>query len=64
MQSPYSDHVSTVIVPRSKAEIDRDIAAIRKTTKEITRSRKTARAWLIKHGFITKSGRWTKRYGG
>jgi hypothetical protein len=56
--------VSTVLVPRSKAEIERDIAAIRKTTKEITRSKSTARAWLIKHGFMTKAGKLTKRYGG
>ena len=30
----------TVLVPRSKAEIERDIAAIRRETKKITRSRK------------------------
>jgi len=56
--------VSTVLVPRSKAEIERDIAAIERTSKKITRSKKTARAWLIKYGFMTKSGRPTKRYGG
>jgi hypothetical protein len=56
--------MSTVLVPRSKAEIERDIAAIRRETKKITRSRKTARAWFIKHGFMTKSGKLTKRYGG
>jgi hypothetical protein len=56
--------VSIVLVPRSKAEIERDIAAIRRETKKITRSRKTARAWLIKHGFMTKTGNLTRRYGG
>jgi hypothetical protein len=56
--------VSTVLVPRSKAEVDRDIAAIEKGTKKILRSKKTARAWLVKHGFITRNGRLTKRYGG
>jgi hypothetical protein len=56
--------MSTVLVPRSKAEIARDIAAIRKGTKKITRSKKTARAWLIKNGFITESGNPTKRYAG
>jgi len=56
--------VSTVLIPRSKTEIERDIAAIKKGTKEITRSRKTARAWLIEHGFMTKAGNLTKRYGG
>lgn len=28
------------------------------------RSKKTAKAWFIKHGFITKDGKLTKRYGG
>jgi hypothetical protein len=56
--------VSTVLVPRSNAEIERDIAAIRRAGKKITRSKQTARAWLIKNGFITKSGKPTKRYGG
>jgi len=56
--------VSIVLVPRSRAEIDRDIAAIDRAAAKINRSKKTARAWLIKHGFITKTGRPTKRYGG
>ncbi|HYR59074.1 MAG TPA: hypothetical protein VEO95_10605 [Chthoniobacteraceae bacterium] len=56
--------MSTVLVPRSKTEIERDIAAIEKGTKKIMRSKKSAKAWFIKNGFITKSGKLTKRYGG
>jgi hypothetical protein len=56
--------VSTVLVPRTKAEVDRDIAAIDRAGKRILRSKKTAKAWLVKHGFITKGGELTKRYGG
>lgn len=56
--------MSTVLVPRSKAEIDRDLAAIDRGAAKINRSKKTARAWLIKHGFMTKGGKLTKRYGG
>jgi len=56
--------VSTVLVPRSAAEVDRDIAAIERGSKKLRRSKKTARAWLVKHGFITKGGKLTKRYGG
>jgi hypothetical protein len=56
--------MSTVLVPRSKAEIESDIAAIDRAAKKINRSKRTARAWLIKHGFITKGGKLTKRYGG
>ena len=63
-QKLYFEDVSTVLVPRSKAEIERDIAAIERTSKKIARSKKTARAWLIKYGFMTKDGRPTKRYGG
>jgi predicted ATP-dependent serine protease len=56
--------VSTVLVPRSAAEVDRDIAAIERGSKKLMRSKKRARAWFIKHGFITKDGKLTKRYGG
>jgi len=56
--------VSTVLVPRSKAEVDRDIAAIERATKRIFRSKKTAKAFFVKHGFITEDGKLTKRYGG
>ncbi len=56
--------MSTVLVPRSKAEVDRDIAAIKRASKRIFRSKKTAKAWFVEHGFITKDGKLTKRYGG
>jgi hypothetical protein len=56
--------VSTVLVPRSAAEVDSDIAAIERGSKKVRRSKRTAKAWLIKHGFITKGGKLTKRYGG
>jgi hypothetical protein len=56
--------VSTVLVPRSAAEIKRDIAAIKKGAEKLRRSKKTGREWFIKHGFITKTGKLTKRYGG
>ena len=56
--------MSTVLVPRSKEAIERDIAAITKGTKRIMRSKKAGKNWFIKHGFITASGKLTKRYGG
>ncbi|MEO8350291.1 MAG: hypothetical protein ABI680_01085 [Chthoniobacteraceae bacterium] len=49
--------------PREK-EVEAIIASMRKTTKELCKSKKTAREFLIKHGYITKSGKLTKRYGG
>ena len=56
--------MSTVLVPRSVAEVDRDIAAIERGSKKLMRSKKAARAWFVKNGFITKGGKLTKRYGG
>ena len=56
--------MSIVLVPRSKAEVDRDVAAIKKGAAKLRRSKKAGREWFIKHGFITKSGKLTKRYGG
>jgi hypothetical protein len=56
--------MSTVLVPRSRTEVDRDVAAIERGAKRILRSKKTAKAWFVKHGFITREGKLTKRYGG
>ncbi len=56
--------MNTVTRPRSEAEVDAIVASIRKVTKEITKDKKTARDFLIKYGYITKSGKLTKRYGG
>lgn len=51
-------------VPRSKAEIDRIVANIEKGTKDLLKSKKKARTFLIEHGYITEKGKLTKRYGG
>ncbi len=40
----------------------REIAIMRKVSRHIRRSPKSARAYLIEHGFITSDGRLTKRY--
>lgn len=56
--------MSIVIRPRSKAEVDEIIASLRKGTAELMTSKEKAREFLIKHGFITKTGKLTKRYGG
>jgi hypothetical protein len=45
-------------------EAKREIEALRRTGKKIRKTPETAKAFLIKHGFITKEGRLTKRYGG
>ena len=57
--------MSTVLVPRSKAQVDRDVAAIERGSEKLMRlSKEELKAWFVKHGFLTKGGKWTKRYGG
>ena len=55
----------TAIANRLTArEIRREIEALREAGNWIRRSPKSARAFLVKHGFVTESGRLTKRYRG
>jgi len=56
--------VSIVLVPRGKAEIAREVASIEAAGKRVSRTKATARAFLIKHGFMTKSGKLAKMYRG
>jgi len=42
------------LAPRTRKEVKREVAAIRKAGKEVNKSKKTARAWLLKNGIITK----------
>lgn len=46
----------------SPAEAKKIIADMRKKTRELTSSPETARAFLIKYGFITKKGELARRY--
>ena len=55
-------HMSMVIVARTKREVDLEIAAMDKVANKINSSKATAKAFLIKHGFITKKGNLTRRY--
>ena len=54
----------TGTIPRSRAEVDEIIAGMREVTKDLMTSKVKARKFLIKNGYITKSGKLTKRYGG
>ena len=51
-----------VIQSLTQADVDREVKSIREFTKKITKSKKTAREFLIRAGYITKSGKLTKRY--
>ena len=60
----YVLSMSIVTRPRTKEEVDEMIASVKETTKELMRDKKKGRAFLIKRGYITKTGKLTKRYGG
>jgi hypothetical protein len=56
--------MSTVVATLSASEIREESQAIKKAGKEIRKDRATTLAFLRKHGFVTKSGKLAKRYGG
>ncbi|HEV7405066.1 MAG TPA: hypothetical protein VGO11_19135 [Chthoniobacteraceae bacterium] len=53
-----------VLYPRSKEEVDEMIASLHRGTAKLLKSKKKAREFMIKNGFMTKDGKLTKRYGG
>jgi hypothetical protein len=52
------------LAPRSRQEIDNEIKLLRRNAKKIYKTKASARKFLIDHGFITRSGKLTKKYGG
>ena len=50
--------------PLNAREAKREIKALRQAGKAIRKSPASARAFLFKHGFITKEGKLAKRYRG
>ena len=54
----------TVLYKRTAEEVEKEVRAIRKAGREIRKTPETARAFLRKHGFITKDNKLTKKYGG
>jgi len=48
----------------TEKQVQEEIDAIQKAGAKIRRRKGGARAFLIKHGFITKDGKLTKQYGG
>jgi hypothetical protein len=56
--------MSTIVSKLTAQEIREEIKAIRSAGKQIRKTRKSALNFLFRHGFVTKTGKWTKRYGG
>jgi len=55
-------YMVTVIAKRSAAHVKTEVRAIRKAGDQINKSTKSARAFLRKHGFITKDNKVGKHY--
>ncbi len=53
-----------VLFEMSAREAKREIEGLRWAGEKINKTPETARAFLIKHGFITRKGKLTKRYRG
>ena len=51
-----------IIARRTPAQAERERKQIRKSMKKLLATPERARAFLIKHGFITKDGKVGKRY--
>lgn len=52
----------TVIAPRNAAQVRTEVELIRKAGSKVNKSKKSARAFLLKHGFITKDNKVGKNY--
>lgn len=64
---PVWSDIATMTVATKTASSERtkrEIEAMHEAGRRIRASKETARAYMIKHGFITKSGKLPKRYGG
>lgn len=48
----------------TEATVRRELKIMRQGTNKLLKSKKTARDFLYKHGFITRDGQLTQRYGG
>lgn len=51
-----------VVAKPSKAEVREEIRAIKETTRQVTKSPETARAFLRKNGFITRGKKLSAKY--
>ncbi|MBC2601165.1 hypothetical protein [Puniceicoccus vermicola] len=55
----------TVVVPRtSDKEVRQEAKSLESVGKKLVASKKVARSYLHKNGFIRKDGKLTKKYGG
>lgn len=62
MRSALLFGMVTVIAPRSAAQVRTEVEIIKKAGNKINKSKKSARAFLLKHGFITEDNKVGKDY--
>jgi hypothetical protein len=56
--------LTTTIAPMSKKQVTTELKAIKLAGQTIRKTPENAKAFLVKHGFATRAGKLTKRYGG
>lgn len=56
------EHMPAVVYQRTQNQVKIEVDAIKRAGDQINKSAATARAFLRKHGFITKDNKLTKRY--
>jgi hypothetical protein len=54
--------MTIVLAKPTEKQVRKEVRAMRKAAVKVAATRESARAFLRKHGFITKANRLTKRY--
>jgi len=60
----YHCPVTAVVYPRSKREVDAELSLLEKHSRENRKTKESARAYLVRAGIITRSGKLAKPYRG
>ncbi len=60
----FHSPMTATVTRITRGELKHEIQEIRAAGRTIRRTKDSARDFLVKHGFVTKSGKLTKRYGG
>jgi len=54
--------MTAVVYPRSKREIDAELSLLEKHSHENRKTKESARAYFVRAGIITRSGKLAKPY--
>jgi hypothetical protein len=61
-QGKKEPRTTVVLAKPSQAEIKEEVKAMRTASSKLLASKKSARDYLVAHGFITRSGKLTSTY--